>query len=287
MRNQKKSLKKINILFMVLSILLFSTAWIMQKNETITGILITEYGFVFLLPILYLFYYDFSIKDYISVDLLSWSELGEIFAVMILVYPLLLIFHGVSGFSLRDTVTSLTMPRGNLKVLSMVLLMVFTPAICEELAFRGVFLNNYKELGKETAIVLSGIYFAMFHRYFFQFPHAFALGLILGYLAWEKQNLFAAIWGHFAYNALSFILNYRLSRENINLNYISHISLMDGIVLLIMLISLVIVFTYILFWWKKPQWSMKNLIQGLKQMRLKESWPILFTFILYILVNIF
>ena len=122
--------------------------------------MITEYGFVFLLPILYLLYYDFSIKDYISVDLLSWSELGEIFAVMILVYPLLLIFHGISGFSLRDTVTSLTMPRGSLKVLSMVLLMVFTPAICEELAFRGIFLNNYKALGKEAAIVLSGIYFA-------------------------------------------------------------------------------------------------------------------------------
>lgn len=61
---------------------------------------------------------------------------------------------------------------------------VFGP-LGEELLFRGYVLRSLRPYGKRFAIVLSALLFALFHGNFLQFPYAFVMGLLMGYVAAE------------------------------------------------------------------------------------------------------
>lgn len=63
--------------------------------------------------------------------------------------------------------------------------------ISEELLFRGVVLRTVRPWGKQTAIVVSALVFALFHGNVAQIPFAFAVGLVLGYVTAEYSIIWA------------------------------------------------------------------------------------------------
>jgi sodium transport system permease protein len=85
-----------------------------------------------------------------------------------------------------------------------------TPAICEELVFRGVLLQS---LGREMrgwhAVVLSAAIFGAFHLSFetaLRFlPTAF-IGLLMGWVVWHSRSIFASMLMHFVNNAFVVML---------------------------------------------------------------------------------
>jgi sodium transport system permease protein len=88
----------------------------------------------------------------------------------------------------------------------LVLTIGLTPAICEELAFRGFILSGFRHLGnKWMAIALSALFFGIAHGVLQQSISASAMGLVLGYLAIKTGSLFPVIAYHFAINSLSVI----------------------------------------------------------------------------------
>jgi sodium transport system permease protein len=91
--------------------------------------------------------------------------------------------------------------KGNLWLL--LLLVGFTPAVCEELATRGFVLSGLRHLGyKWRAIVLSAVFFGMIHLILQQSVNAFFVGVILGYLAVQCGSIFPCMAFHFTYNSL-------------------------------------------------------------------------------------
>ncbi len=81
-----------------------------------------------------------------------------------------------------------------------------TPAICEELAFRGFILSGFRHLGnKWMAIALSALFLGIAHGVLQQSISASAMGLVLGYLAIKTGSLFPVIAYHFTINSLSMI----------------------------------------------------------------------------------
>lgn len=89
-----------------------------------------------------------------------------------------------------------------------VLLMVFavTPAICEELAFRGFILSGLARGGRlAIAIGLSSVMFGIIHMIPQQAFNAALIGLILGLLAVYSRSLFPAIAFHFCNNAIALL----------------------------------------------------------------------------------
>lgn len=63
--------------------------------------------------------------------------------------------------------------------------------ICEEVLFRGVLMKELKPLGKNFAIVTSALVFALFHQDLVQGTYAFAMGLVLGFIAMEYSLIWA------------------------------------------------------------------------------------------------
>jgi len=85
-------------------------------------------------------------------------------------------------------------------------LMALTPAFCEELLFRGAILRGFLPLGRWPAIILTGVLFGLFHVDVWRlFPTAL-LGILLSWLAWRTDSLWASIAGHLMNNAALVIL---------------------------------------------------------------------------------
>jgi sodium transport system permease protein len=90
---------------------------------------------------------------------------------------------------------------------TILLLMAVLPAICEELAFRGVVLSGLRSrLSPFWAVVISAIFFGLAHPSALQQTiSAGILGLLLGFIAIKTQQITACVAFHMGYNGLQLL----------------------------------------------------------------------------------
>lgn len=122
----------------------------------------------------------------------------------------------LSGF-LMDFLTALGVPYPTfpdtmeLTATSLVLNIVSTavlPAFAEELIFRGYVQGALKPFGNGIAIVLSAFLFGIFHGNILQFPFAFFMGLVFGWLFVATDSIWPCILVHFGNNLMSVLLDW-------------------------------------------------------------------------------
>ena len=77
------------------------------------------------------------------------------------------------------------------------------PAVCEEFAFRGMILGEYRVYGAVPAIFASSLLFAMAHFSFASFASNFFCGLVLASAVLITRSVFASMILHAAYNLCS------------------------------------------------------------------------------------
>ncbi|MCL4203357.1 MAG: ABC transporter permease subunit [Pirellulaceae bacterium] len=88
-----------------------------------------------------------------------------------------------------------------------VLVIALAPAICEELAFRGFVLSGLRHLGSTTAaLVISSLFFAVTHGMLQQSLSAFAVGLVIGFIAVRTGSIVPCIAFHLTHNSLSVMI---------------------------------------------------------------------------------
>lgn len=89
----------------------------------------------------------------------------------------------------------------------LVLLIAVTPAICEELAFRGFILSGLRHSGHRWgAIVVSAIFFGIAHMILQQSILTAAVGVVIGYLAVKTGSLLPGVLFHAVFNGLSVVV---------------------------------------------------------------------------------
>lgn len=95
-----------------------------------------------------------------------------------------------------------------LVVIQNVLLIAVTPAICEELIFRGVIQKEFEKHFKNghLAVWLGAILFSLIHFQFEGFLARVLLGAVLGYLYYWTRNLWVPITIHFVNNLLPIVV---------------------------------------------------------------------------------
>ena len=123
-----------------------------------------------------------------------------------------------------------------------ILRIVIIAPIVEELIFRGVIMAGFsRNYNAFFAIFYSAILFALFHLNPWQFPSAFALGLILGWIRIRTGSVLACIAGHAIHNGLVFITvlyfnnlkDLKMMQSGVTQNYLIHFMLFSfGIVLI-------------------------------------------------------
>lgn len=122
----------------------------------------------------------------------------------------------LSGF-LMDFLTALGVPYPEfpdtmeLTATSLVLNILSTavlPALAEEFIFRGYIQGALKPFGNGIAIVLSAFLFGIFHGNILQFPFAFLMGLVFGWLFAATGSIWPCILVHFGNNLMSVLLDW-------------------------------------------------------------------------------
>ena len=85
-------------------------------------------------------------------------------------------------------------------------MVALTPALCEELLFRGYVQSRLTRVFPPVlGILFSSIVFAAFHMDPVHVIAVVPLGLFLGWLTWQSGSLFPAILAHFANNLVSVV----------------------------------------------------------------------------------
>lgn len=90
------------------------------------------------------------------------------------------------------------------------LVLAIMPAIGEELFFRGSVMKVFSEtrLGIHGAIFFSALAFALMHFEFYNTLAIFFMGLVLGYIFYFTQSIWASIAAHFINNFTQVLLKY-------------------------------------------------------------------------------
>jgi len=96
-----------------------------------------------------------------------------------------------------------------LELLWVVLIVAFTPAIVEEVTFRGFAYGGLlQRFNPRTTVILTGIVFALFHGNPFALVPLSALGIFFGFLRLRSMSIILPMTAHFANNVAAILAYY-------------------------------------------------------------------------------
>ena len=108
-----------------------------------------------------------------------------------------------SGFGVDLPYSQTETPTEPLAIVLMFIKVAVVPALIEEFAVRGVMLPVFRRYGDTFAVVASSAVFALLHANLVQFPFAFSVGLVLGYIACRTNSIWYGVLIHALNNAVS------------------------------------------------------------------------------------
>lgn len=107
------------------------------------------------------------------------------------------------GFNIKTT--TLSAPKGDTETVFFIIIFSVLVPILEEILFRFAILERLRIYGDVAAIVVSAMLFSFAHSSFQSFPHAFVMGLVLGFVGVKTKSALAPIIIHAINNLLSTI----------------------------------------------------------------------------------
>lgn len=110
----------------------------------------------------------------------------------------------------KITPPTLPVPAGIVEFAMQLLSVAGSAALCEELLFRGFIMRAYEGLGWKRAILISAGLFSALHFSVENMAATFYLGLLLGYVVYKTNSIFAGMIGHFLNNSIAIVLNMTL-----------------------------------------------------------------------------
>lgn len=109
---------------------------------------------------------------------------------------------------INETITGIT---SSSSLLVSVLAIALLPAVCEEVAYRGVFYSEYSRISPRKAILLSGLMFGMLHMNINQFMYAAAMGIVLAIIVEATDSILSTMVIHLLSNGTSVLAMYAVS----------------------------------------------------------------------------
>jgi len=195
------------VAFAIVLVVVFYGSLLLQRAGMIASLLVTEYAF-FLLPTLGLvFWLGYPARDTLAlrrpplralvgcvlIGLSAWTIAG---GLLIRLLP--------PPDSLVRALQRILLLDGKSAPLWIVWLVIgVTPAVCEELFFRGLVLSGFRRLGIVSALLGSALLFGLAHSSVYRLlPTAF-LGVLFGYAVWRTGSIACSMLAHAVNNALT------------------------------------------------------------------------------------
>ena len=139
---------------------------------------------------------------------LGQTNIILIAAMSVCAQPIILLLSAVSSLVFQNDVPGLLSWLNELPLPAALAVIALTPAINEELVFRGFILTHYSEVGIKKAAVINGLFFGIVHLNAHQFLYAFAMGVFFAYLVHFTRSVYASMLSHFLVNGVQLLLSY-------------------------------------------------------------------------------
>ncbi len=200
------------ILFGVLMAFFIFVCAPLQQNLGITGLVITELGFV-AIAVIYCLIRKVKIKEVFPV---KKPKVREIFGCILLTvgfFPVSLIMVSLTAIvfpsSAAEAGELTDFIYGSLSYPLAVLIIALLPAVCEEAIHRGAILSNFRGIKRDWVIVLiMGLLFGINHMSVLRFLATMLLGMVLSFVVVKKNNILLSMLMHFTNNMISVSLGY-------------------------------------------------------------------------------
>ncbi len=143
----------------------------------------------------------------------------------------------------------------NLEYAIVVFVICITPAICEELLFRGFVLSNLKRVSKATAaIILSSFLFSVYHFQPFNIIPLAMLGGFLGFIVYYSNSIFLGMLGHFLNNFFASYYLYKFGKQDFETPHLTNSEMFNtGVTAIIsFLLFISVLYTFYKFRDKNP-----------------------------------
>ncbi len=145
---------------------------------------------------------------------LSISAILLIMVFTWLTSPLITVVNLLSQFLVPNTAAATLDIVKELPFWVLVLIMVFMPVFIEEIGFRGILLQNYRESGVWRGIFLSALLFGLMHMNLNQMLYASVLGILMALLMEATNSIFSAMLMHFLINGSNVFMVYQQMQES-------------------------------------------------------------------------
>ena len=126
----------------------------------------------------------------------------------LLFQPVMMLFSAVASLFMPNPVTGLMGNLAEFPFLISLTIVAVTPAICEEVVFRGYIQSKYEGQPMLIIALVNGLFFGIIHMNLHQLPYAFVMGVVFAYMVYFTRNIVSAVLSHFIINASQFTLGY-------------------------------------------------------------------------------
>ncbi|AGC67838.1 abortive infection protein [Thermoclostridium stercorarium subsp. stercorarium DSM 8532] len=211
-RNEKTpSLTETGLLYSIGAVLLITLGSYTQRRNFTTGILITEFLIILMPSILLLVIRKYDIKHVLRLNRVSFLNLFIVFSIMAVSIWLVSIINIFNLWLIKlvfGKVKFSTLPIGDTPLLINILLIGGTAGICEEVMFRGVIQRSFEKFGAYFSIVVTAFLFGLFHMDFQKLLGTFLLGMLIGFIVYRTDSLFAGMFAHFCNNSIAVLTSF-------------------------------------------------------------------------------
>ena len=186
--------------------LFFRTAGVDEYNlhELILSpwFMIAQQLLVLLLPlVLWIFMKRRSFSDFLEHKPMDITTVTIIIVFSFLIQPAMMFISGFTGLFFPNIIADFVTDMGQHPFWLLLLAIAITPAIVEEVIFRGYIQRAYSGFDIKKAAIVNGIFFGIIHMNMQQFFYAFFMGVIFAYIVYYTKSILAAIISHFLVNA--------------------------------------------------------------------------------------
>ncbi len=288
-----------NLLYMAVMVLFVTAGYIAQNWSFHYGVLITEFLLIALPTIIYAKARGADIKNDLRFNSLSVIDTMLVIVAFISAY-FVAVFINLLGEILISLMGNLIIPeipfaKNPKEYLVLLFVIAGSAGICEEILFRGYILRAYEKLGMWPGIIATALLFAILHLNIQNILAPFFLGIVLGFVVYKTNSIFAGIIGHFINNAISVTWSYVIMNlpfyKNMNLEQVQEgmttQSLMGAVILFAIILPLagtIMVICLKAINDRHPEAVSNRAAAGFSGMvnRIKLSWPLLVSILIFI-----
>jgi abortive infection protein len=200
-----KKIVNISLFLLIISFLEIIIEFIIEKimsspDKTTLIIIYEMIGYILNIPIIYYFIKSNKKKKYfVTKEKMNIGSFIGCFALMVLITAIIGIISLVFKLKIESNDNSILPDYPTLYVNMTLFSTIIIAPIIEEMIFRGVIMNDLKEYGYKTAIIINSVLFGLAHTEIEKVIITIFLGIIFSYVAY-RYSLRYSVLLHMVWN---------------------------------------------------------------------------------------